>query len=63
MSKFVEQLFDVYDSFLTFKFSKIKQNFNLISERLQKIFFDMKIFSQERELMLELLYRREAVLA
>ena len=62
MSKFVEQLSDVYDSFLTFKFSKIKQSFKLTSERLQKILFGTKLFSQERELILKLLYREEAVL-
>ena len=61
-SKFVEQLSDVYDSFLTFKFSKIRQSFKLTSERLQKMLFDTKLFSQERELMLKLLYRREIVL-
>ena len=62
MSKFVKQLSNVYDSFLTFKFSKIRQNFKLISECLQKMFFDTKLFSQERELMLKLFYRREVVL-
>ena len=61
-SKFVEQLFDVYDSFLTFKFSKIKQKFKLISERLQKIFFHIKLFSQERKLILKLFYQRKVVL-
>ena len=61
-SKSVEQLSDIYNSFLTFKFSKIKQNFKLISERLQKILFDMKLFSQERELMLKLFYRYKAAL-
>ena len=61
-SKFVEQLFDVYNSFLTSKFSKIKQSFKLTSERLQKILFDTKLSSQERELMLKLLYRRKVVL-
>ena len=62
MSKFFEQLSDVYDSFLIFKFSKIKQNSKLTSERLQKIFFDAKLFSQERELILKLFYRREVAL-
>ena len=61
-SKFVEQLSDVYNSFLIFKFSKIKQNFKLTSKRLQKMLFDTKLFSQERKLMLKLLYRREVVL-
>ena len=61
-SKFVEQLFDVYDSFLTFKFSKIKQSFKLTSKCLQKMLFDTKLFLQERELMLKLLYRREVAL-
>ena len=44
-SKFVEQLSDVYDLFLIFKFSKIRQNFKLTSKRLQKILFDTKLFS------------------
>ena len=61
-SKFVEQLFDVYDSFLTFKFSKIKQSFKLILKRLQKMLFDTKLSSQKWELMLKLLYRRETTL-
>ena len=61
-SKFVEQLSDVYNSFLTFKFSKIKQNFKLTSERLQKIFFDAELSLQERELMMKLLYWRKVVL-
>ena len=58
-SKFVEQLSDVYDFFLTFKSSKIKQNFKLISKRLQKMLFDIKLSSQEQKLMLKLLYRRK----
>ena len=62
MSKFVEQLFNVYDSFLTSKFSKIKQCFRLTLKRLQKIFFDVKLSLQERELMLKLLYRRKVAL-
>ena len=41
--KFFEQLFDVYDSFLTFKLSKIISDSKLILERLQKIFFEMKL--------------------
>ena len=61
-SKFVEQLSDIYNSFLTSEFSKIKQNFKLISERLQKILFNTKLFSQERKLILKLLYWREIVL-
>ena len=61
-SKFVKQLFNVYDFFLIFKLSKIRQNFKLISKRLQKIFFDTKLFSQERKLILKLLYRREVAL-
>ena len=61
-SKFVEQLFDIYDSFLTFKFSKIKQNSKLTSERLQKIFFHIKLFLQERKLILKLFYQRKVVL-
>ena len=39
MLKFVEQLFVIYDFFLTFKFLKIKQNFKLTLKRLQKMFF------------------------
>ena len=62
MSKFVEQLYDVYNSFLTFKFSKMKQSFKLTLKRLQKMFFDTKLSLQKRELMLKLLYRREVVL-
>ena len=62
MSKFVEQLSNVYDSFLTFNFLKIKQSSKLISERLQKRFFDAELFSQEQELMMKLLYRRKIVL-
>ena len=61
-SKFVEQLSDVYDSFLISKFSKIKQNFKLTSKRLQKMLFDAKLFPQERKLILKLLYRRKAAL-
>ena len=61
-SKFVEQLFDVYHSFLIFRVSKIKQNFKLILERMQKMLFDTKLFSQKRKLMLKLFYRREAAL-
>ena len=61
-SKFIKQLFDVYDSFLISKFSKIKQNFKLTSERLQKMLFDTELSSQEQELMLKLFYRREVVL-
>ena len=62
MFKFIEQLSDVYDSFLIFKFSKIKQNFKLTSKRLQKMFFNTKLFSQEQEQMLKLLYRWKIVL-
>ena len=62
-SKSVEQLSDVYDSFLTSKFSKIKQNFKLTPERLQKMLFDAELSSQERKLMLKLLYRRKVALA
>ena len=61
-SKFVEELSDVYDSFLTFKFSKIRQSSKLTSERLQKILFDTKFFLQERKLMLKLLYRQKVAL-
>ena len=61
-SKFVEQLSDVYNFFLTVKFSKIKQNYKLTLKRLQKMLFDTELFSQERELILKLLYRRKAVL-
>ena len=61
-SKFVEQLFDIYDSFLTFKFSRIKWNFKLISERLQKMLFDTKLSSQELKLMLKLLCQRKVAL-
>ena len=61
-SKFVKQLFNVYDFFLTFKFSKIRQNFKLTLKRLQKMLFDTKLFLQERELMLKLLYRRKVAL-
>ena len=63
MSKFVEQLLNVNDFFLIFKFSKIKQSFKLILERLQKMFFDAKLFSQERELMLKLLHQRKVTLS
>ena len=62
-SKSVEQLSDVYDPFLTSKFSKIRQNFKLTSKRLQKMLFGTELSPQERKLMLELFYRREAVLA
>ena len=62
MSKFVKQLSDVYNSFLTFKFSKIRQNFRLTSKCLQKMLFDAELFLQERELMLKLLYRRKVAL-
>ena len=62
MSKFVEQLFNVYDFFLTLKFSKIKQNFKLTSKRLQKIVFDTKLFSQEQKLMMKLLYQWKTAL-
>ena len=61
-SKFVEQQFDVYDSFLTFKFSTIKQSSKLTLKQLQKMFFDTELFLQERELMLKLFYRWEIVL-
>ena len=61
-SKFVEQLSDVYNSFLTLKFSKVKQNSKIILERLQKMLFDTKLSPQERKLMLKLLYRRKVVL-
>ena len=61
-SKFVEQLSDVYNSFLIFKFSKIKQSFKLTLKRLQKILFNTKMFLQERKLMLKLFYRREVAL-
>ena len=61
-SKFVEQLSDVYDYFLIFKFSKIKQNFKLTLKRLQKMLFDAKLSSQERKVMMKLLYRRETAL-
>ena len=61
-SKFVKQLSDVYDSFLTFKFLKIRQNFKLISKRLQKMFFDTKLFPQEQKLMLKLFYQRKVAL-
>ena len=61
-SKFVEQLSNVYDSFLIFKFSKIKQDFKLTLKCLQKMLFDTKLFSQERKLRLKLLYRRKIVL-
>ena len=62
MSKFVEQLSDVYDFFLICSFSKIRQNFKLTSEQLQKMLFDTKLFLQERKLILKLFYRRKAVL-
>ena len=62
-SKFVKQLSDVYNFFLTLKFSKIRQDFRLTSERLQKMFFGTKLSSQEQKLMLKLLYRRETALA
>ena len=61
-SKFVEQLFNVYNFFLIFKSSKIKKTFKLTSKRLQKMLFDTKLFLQEQELMLKLLYRREVIL-
>ena len=48
--------------FLISKFSKTKQNFKLILEQLQRIFFDTKLFLQERKLILKLFYRRETVL-
>ena len=62
ISKFVKQLSNVYDFLLIFKFSKIKQNFKLTSERLQKMFFDAKLFSQKQKLILKLFYRRKVAL-
>ena len=62
-SKFVEQLSDVYDSFLTSKFSKTRQSSKLTSKRLQKMLFGAELSSQKRKLMLKLLYRREVALA
>ena len=61
-SKFIKQLSDVYDSFLTFKFSKIRQSFKLTLEHLQKMLFDTELSSQKRKLMLKLLCRREVAL-
>ena len=58
----IEQLSDVYDSFLTSKFSKIRQDFRLTSKRLQKMLFGAELFPQERELMIKLFYRQEAAL-
>ena len=61
-SAFLKQLFDLYEFFLISKFSKIKRDSRLISKCLQKMLFNAELFSQKRDLMIKLLYRRKIAL-
>ena len=58
----LKQLKELYDFFLTFKFSKISRDSRMILKRLQKMLFDAELFFQERNLLIEMLYRRETAL-
>ena len=58
---FFKQLFGLYEFFFTSKFSKIKQDFQLILKDLQNIFFNVKLSSQKRELIMKLFYQRKIV--
>ena len=59
---FLKQLKRLYDSFLIFKFLKISRDSRMISKRLQKMLFDVELFFQERNLLIEMLYRRKIAL-
>ena len=56
MNTFLKQLFNLYKFLLISKFSKIKQDFRLISKCLQKMLFNAKFFFQKRNLMMKLFY-------
>ena len=58
----LKQLKKLYDSFLISKFSKISRNSRMILKRLQKMFFDVELFFQKRNLLIEMLYRRKIAL-
>ena len=58
----LKQLKKLYDLFLISKFSKISRNSRMISKRLQKMFFDTKLFFQEQNLLIEMLYKWKIVL-
>ena len=53
-SKFVEQLFNVYTSFLIFKFSKIRQSFRLTLRALIKNTFRHEIVFVKTKLDVEI---------
>ena len=58
----LKQLKRLYDSFLISKFSKMSWNSRMILKWLQKMLFDAKLFFQERNLLIEMLYKRKIVL-
>ena len=51
-----------YDQWLFFKFFKIARGSRLTEKRIKKMLFEEKLIKQERNLLLEMLYRWEAAL-
>ena len=51
-----------YDQWLFSKFFKIARESQLTEKRIKKMLFEEKLTKQERNLLLEMLYRREAAL-
>ena len=58
----LKQLKKLYDSFLISKFSKMSRDSRMISKWLQKMLFNAKLSFQERNLLIEMLYKRKTVL-
>ena len=58
----LKQLKRLYNSFLISKFSEMSRDSRMISKWLQKMLFNAKLSFQERNLLIEMLYKRKTVL-